>query len=430
MSSRTTDRRVLLLSPERIRAKMAGIGIRFWEMASALAPRFEVTLAAPEPPPADLADRAPFFLCAHSPSAMAELAAGADAVVLHGHVSETYFAAVPEEGSPPLAVDLYDPFPIENLNYYPELGDEPYRRDRAALLRQLERGDFFLCSSAEQRLFYLGVLYALGRVTPQAYFENFNFEQMIRVAPFGVRATPPRSGPPVFRGVVPGVGSDDEVVYFGGIYDWYDPLLLLRALPRLLPDHPRLRVVFAANPNPESTPQGLFAETEKMARENGWIDEHVFFLPWIEHERHGQLLLESTLGVALHQRRFETELSLRTRILDFAWSGLPTVVSAGGAMSRLAVEQGFGRAVPPDDLNELIRTLMELLAASDARREMSAKGRAWAATQTWERVLQPLIEFLDDPKIDPGKARYRGAQGTARRSWLERWLTGGPQTRS
>jgi len=428
MSPRTTDRRVLLLSPEHIRARMAGIGIRFWEMATALAGSFEVTLAGPEPVAADLAPAASFHLRAHSGAAMAELVAEADAVVLHGHVSDAFFAAIPEAASPPLVIDLYDPFPIENLNYFSTLGDEPYRRDRATISRQLERGDLFLCSTAEQRLFYLGALYALGRLTPQAYFEDFNLEQLVRIAPFGVPAKPPTKAEPVLRNVLPAAGADDEVIYFGGIYDWYDPLLLLGALERLLPDHPTLRVIFARNPNPESTPQGRYAEVERMASAKGWRDEHVFFLPWMDHDSHGRLLLESTLAVALHERRFETELSLRTRVLDFAWAGVPAVISAGGAMSRLAVEQGFGRAVPPGDLERLTTTISDLLASQSERKRMSTAGRAWAATQTWERVLAPLIEFLEHPRIDRGKSRYRGAQGRTRRSWLTRWLAGKPET--
>ena len=51
-------------------------------------------------------------------------------------------------------------------------GLDPYRNDHATWVLQLSRGDFFLCSSEEQRLFYLGFLAALGRVNPERVAED------------------------------------------------------------------------------------------------------------------------------------------------------------------------------------------------------------------------------------------------------------------
>ena len=67
----------------------------------------------------------------------------------------------------PVAIDLYDPWLIENFAYFETLGLDPYRNDHATWVLQMSRGDFFLCSSEEQRTFYLGFLAALGRVNPE-----------------------------------------------------------------------------------------------------------------------------------------------------------------------------------------------------------------------------------------------------------------------
>ena len=181
--------RVLLLCPERVRPAMAGVGIRFLEMARSLGRRFEVTLAIPNDP-AELPDSG-VQVAQYGAASMAELCRGADAVVLHGHVSNLYFA---HGETRPLVVDLYDPFPVENLNYYPPLGDAPYLHDRATLDRQLAEGDLFLCSSREQKLFYLGLLYARGRLNPQAYFEDFALDNLVRIVPFGLPAEAPVPG--------------------------------------------------------------------------------------------------------------------------------------------------------------------------------------------------------------------------------------------
>ncbi len=415
--------RVLLLCPERVRSVMAGVAIRFTEMARSLArtrgsggESFEVTLGIPNQPEQGASEG--FTLRRYDADNLAELCHAADAVVLHGHVSNFYFAhGGPAAGanakSRPLVVDLYDPFPIENLNYFPTLGDEPYRHDRTTLERQLDHGDLFLCSSDEQRLFYLGLLYARGRLNPQTYFDDFELANLVRVVPFGLPAKPPAAGEPVLRGAVPGISPGDRIVLFGGIYDWYDPMLLIRALPALLERFGDLRIVFCANPNPESTPQGTYAEVLAASRRQDWIDRHVFFVPWVPYARRTDLYLEPDLATVLHRPRFETEISMRTRVLEHLWAGLPTIATAGGGMSRLLAEQDMGLVVPEGDGEALIDALSKLLASPELRRRLADNGRRWAAEHTWDRVLEPLADFLAAPRTDPHKHLYPSPLPTA-----------------
>lgn len=399
--------RVLLLSPEPGRPTMAGVGIRCWEMARHLSRRHEVRLGFPNDL-AELAGVAPpgeAQLVRYSAANIAELGRWSEVVVLHAHVSNLYLDAA--SAPRPLVVDLYDPFPIENLNYFPRLGDGPYRHDRVTLERQLRAGDLFLCSSTEQRLFYLGMLYALGRLNPETYFADFTLANLVREVPFGA-ALPPEDAAvaPLLRGVVTGIGADDPILFFGGIYDWYDPLLLLAILPALLARFPTLRVVFSANPNPTSTPQGTYAEVVAVAREAGWLDRHVFFVPWVAAGERFGLYREATVAAVLHRPRFEAEISMRTRVLDFLAAGLPVVATAGGTMSRRLAEEEMGIVVPEGDGAALTAALTELLAAPQRRAELAARGRAWAALHDWESVLAPLEAFLVAPRIDPHKERY------------------------
>ncbi len=398
--------RVLLLCPEPGRPAMAGVGIRFWEMARHLACRHEVRLGFPNDPVA-LFDSGspPAELVRYDGGNIAELTRWSEVVVLHAHVSNLYLDAASEPR--PLVVDLYDPFPIENLNYFPQLGDGPYRHDRVTLERQLRAGDLFLCSSTEQRLFYLGMLYALGRLNPETYFADFSLANLVREVPFGVTMPPQApSAAPSLRGAVAGIGEGDPILFFGGVYDWYDPLLLLAVLPALLTRFPALRVVFSENPNAASTPQGTYSEVVAVAREAGWIDRHVFFVPWVAAEERFALYREATVATVLHRPRFEAEISMRTRVLDFLGAGLPVVATAGGTMSRLLAEERMGRVVPEGDGAALTAALEELLDSPPLRADLAARGRAWAALHDWPTVLAPLEEFLAAPRIDPYKDRY------------------------
>lgn len=398
--------RVLLLCPEPGRPAMAGVGIRFLEMARHLGRRHQVTLGFPNDPAAYPA-LSEARLLRYDAANLAALALAAEVVVLHAHVSNLYFDQMARAEARPLVVDLYDPFPIENLNYFRVLGDGPYRHDRVTLERQLRAGDLFLCSSAEQRLFYLGMLYALGRLNPETYFADFTLANLVREVPFGIRVPEAVAEPRrLLRGVVPGIGAEDPILFFGGIYDWYDPRLLLAILPALMARFPTLRVVFSANPNTDSTPQATYAEVVAVAREAGWLDRHVFFVPWVAADERFTLYREATVAAALHRPRFEAEISMRTRVLDFLGAGLPVVATAGGTMSRLLAEERMGLVVPEGDGPALTAALTELLASSELRAELAGRGKRWAARHDWESVLAPLATFLDAPRLDPHKDRY------------------------
>ncbi len=396
---------ILILSSERIRPAMAGMGIRCWEMATALADDFDVTLGVPNDPQESPPEEG-FRLVCYTKENIAALSRKSSVVIALGHVSDLYL----DQGERrPLVVDLYDPFPVEHLNYLNILGHEPYYRDRATIERQLRHGDLFLCSSNEQRFFYLGMLFSLGRLNPESYFEDFNLRNLIRIVPFGVPQSAPKANAPVLRGMVPGIGADDPMILFGGLYEWLDPMTLLRALPDLLARFPELRVIFSTNPNPESTPQSTFDRVMKVCREREWIDRHVFFIPWIPYLERAGLYLEATVAVVLHLPRFETEISMRTRILDYLWAGLPIVATEGGSASRLLTDQKMGRVVPFCDHKKLTAVLIELLGSGATRKEITGRGRSWTAGQTWGKVLGPLRDFLTAPRIDPHKRLYPAA---------------------
>ena len=395
---------ILLLCPEPLQARQQGIGIRFLELARTLAAEHRVILQAPS---VDLPEPLPFAVDIFREAALPALLAQVTVVVLHGHIGERYFQALERHGlapGPPLVVDLYDPFLIENLQYTPTLGEGIYYRDRAVLLRQLARGDFFLASSQAQRLFYIGMLVASGRLTPALYHADTTLRRVIDVAPFGV-FPPPAPGAGLLRGVVAGIDPEDTVLYFGGVYDWYDPHLLLEALAPVLADTPRLRVVLCANPNPDTTPQQALERLREAAFQRGWLERHVFIIPWFPYDRRGAVYRDVDLAVVLHRPSLETELSLRTRVLDLMNHGVALLATREGEASRLIEASGAGLLVAPGDREGLVQALGHLLADPVPRRAMGEAGQRWVQTHLpWERTLAPLLAFCREPRRLPAGA--------------------------
>ena len=394
--------RAFLICPEPVRRLTAGVGSRFLTLSRVLADAgHRVTLAVPNPPDEVVSPPGGVELVQARPDELGGQAEGHDWVLLHAHLGNHYLA---QRDDLPVVVDLYDPFLVENLHYHAELGLEPYRTDHATWRLQLARGDLFLCSSAEQRLYYLGWLTALGRVHPLALEDDPELRRLIVELPFGVPEEDPPS--PSRAEVLPEVPAGAPVVYFGGIYDWYDPELLLEALPGLLALHPELVVVFVDHPHPDLTPQSASARARRRVEREGWLGRQVRFESWRSVERRFDLPAVADVAVVTHRGGIETDLSLRTRLVDLLWLGVPVLATEGGTMARVVDETGAGRTVPAGDAAALGEAIDELLSHPSALRTAAAAGRRWARERTWRRVAAPLLEFAAAPWRDPHRDRF------------------------
>jgi glycosyltransferase involved in cell wall biosynthesis len=391
---------IALISSEPVRARMAGIGIRYFELARRLAERgIGVRLVSPAEPGEmeEVLGGVGVEVRKFERGRLAEILDGCDAAVAQGQLANDVVLELPQL---PVAIDLYDPWLVENMSYAATLGLDPYRNDHATWILQMSRGDFFLCSSEEQRTFYLGFLAALGRVNPERLERDPDLETLIAPVPFGV----PDELPP-HRPVLPPREPGERRLLFGGLYDWYDPWTLLDALGQL--DIPGWTLLLIRNPNADSTPQRLLGEVEARCRSLGWWGSRVKTLDWVPAERRYDLLRDVDLLVAPHRPSLETRLSLRTRFLDALAAGCPVVTSDGGTMSRLLREHRAGWVVPPGDAEALAGVLREVLSAEESLLSERRQGaRELLRDFTWDRALEPLLRFCREPRRDDTKDRF------------------------
>ena len=103
--------------------------------------------------------------------------------------------------------------------------------------------------------------------------------------------------------------------------------------------------------------QRLFARLGSVVR----------FEPWRPYDRRFELAQVADVAVVTHRRGLETDLSLRTRLVDLMWLGLPSVVTAGGTMARVVAETGAGLVVPAGDVEAVAKAVADLL--DDRRQE-------------------------------------------------------------
>jgi glycosyltransferase involved in cell wall biosynthesis len=300
-----------------------------------------------------------------------------------------------------VVVDLYDPIHLEQLEQVKDLATERGRwravlGTMAMLEDQLRRGDFFLCASEKQRALWLGQLGAARRLNPVSYDADRSLRSLIDVVPFGVEAVAPVHTRAAMRGVIPAVGERDLVVIWGGgVYEWFDPLTLVRAVDRLREKHPTLRLVFMGmrHPNAELPEMPITTRLEKLAAELGLTPEHVVFNDWVAYDDRHNFLLEADVGVSTHHDHVETEFSFRTRILDYLWARLPIVATAGDAMADLIENEGLGFTAAPDDVDSLVEALDRLLGDPAQRARCRENIDSIVHRFEWSTCLQPLLAF-------------------------------------
>jgi glycosyltransferase involved in cell wall biosynthesis len=390
-----------VVSADHFGREMAGPAIRYWETCKVLAAAgHEVRLGASS----GERDHEGFAVFLNSAAALAEQAAWADVVVVHGLVLQHYPAL--RTAAKRLVVDLYDPFNLEILELFK---DAPWA-DRivnhsghmSALVEQIQIGDFFICASEKQRDYWLGALTTAGRINPYTHEQDHLLRHLIGVVPFGIPSEPARhSGTPAAKGVLPGIGPESRIVIWGGgIYNWFDPLSLLRAWPRVLKTTPNARLLFLGmkNPNPDVPAMQMASRAVALSEELGLRGHSVYFnLEWVPYDRRKDFLLEAEIGVSMHFDHLETEFSFRTRILDYIWAGLPIVATEGDEFARWIEARGTGRVVRYEDPDSIAGAISELLSSPTAY-EACAKAIRESRTEfTWERSLAPLVRYCADP---------------------------------
>src|SRR5439155_7679860 len=134
-----------------------------------------------------------------------------------------------------------------------------------------------------QRDYWLGALRGLGRVHALTYAQDHTLQALIDLVPSGIPPAPPAATGPTLRGAHPAIGADAVLLLWaGGLWDWFDPLLVIHAVAALQKELPRLRLCFfaGARPNPHGKP--LRTRNHELARalavKLGVLDRSVIFL--------------------------------------------------------------------------------------------------------------------------------------------------------
>ena len=127
--------------------------------------------------------------------------------------------------------------------------------------------------------------------------------------------------------------------------------------------------------------------------------DFVNFVPWVSYDERGLFFDRFAAVLMTFPQSLETELSMRTRVYDYLWAGLPVVTSSAPGTDEIIERYGSGAVVRGDDPNDYANALLRVIGKP-------IDTRAFVEQHQWSRTLAPLVEFCRAPRIDESKEAF------------------------
>lgn len=402
-------KKVLVITASPLKPNMSGPAIRALAISNKLSHNFEVTLVStaenslPE-------NRFPVHYC--DERLLKKLSSQSDAILVQGYTLSEFPWLANLDAL--LIADLYAPFQfehLEDLRHVPvNNSNSEFSQTIAAITDQMRNADFFVCASERQRLFWLGHLIAAGRVSPELYSEDPTLRSLLGVVPFGIEPEFHSEKTGVIRNDYTGISQDDFVLFWGGgIYNWFDPVTLIKAVATLSIEFPQLKLLFLAGPHPDSsvdTPIRI-KEAYEAASSLGILGSSIIFYDeWVPYEKRADFLSEVDMGVVTHFDSVETDLSYRTRLLDCIWASVPILSSKGDVFAEMVSNNGFGCVVETSDQESIEVAITAVLRDRSLVNAFSQNIEMSRSRFYWEETTKSLITYLSQ-KSFPRARQYR-----------------------
>ncbi len=395
--------KALLVSEDNVGASMAGPGIRYFEFAKALSKHHQVTLLIPNEP--DITH--PDFKIEKNTN-LSLLKSIHEADVLISQLIHPKTAYLAKRYGLKIILDAYDPMPIENLEVFKyhsaTTRDHKNNRILSHFQFSFQMADSIISGSDKQRDLWMGYLMNLGKLTPKAYDADHSLKHLIDSVPFGMSATPPKMKGEGFRKRF-GIKEDAHVILWGGgVWNWFDPLTLIRAISELAKIRDDVFLIFMGikHPNPNIPEMKMALDAVELAKQLDLFDRNVFFnFGWTTYEERQSFLIEATIGASLHFEHLETQYSFRTRILDYLWAGLPIISTRGDYFADLIARKNLGIVVPENDVQAVKEAILSLIEDPTRREEIKENISEILPQFHWDEVVKPIHQMIQNFSKQP-----------------------------
>lgn len=384
--------KILLYSFEIVGTSMAGPAIRYWEFAQALSKHHEVILLTPNQP--DITSST-FTIRQYNRTVLAQEMQKADCIITQAVTP--WMAWQAKRCGIKIILDAYDPMPLENLERFKSLPASirihKNQQVVSSFTFSFQMADAFLCANTKQRDLWIGLLMGLGRITPELYDADPTLSNFIGIVPFGLPSHPPKHSGNGLRKMFNLKDDAKVMLWGGGIWNWFDPITLIKAVKQLSQESTPIHLVFMGvkHPNSKIPAMKMSHEAVQLAKDLDLMDKYVFFnFSWTPYDQRQDFLLDADIGVSTHFEHLETQYSFRTRILDYIWAGLPIIATEGDAFAEMIKDFHLGSVVPYEDTQALVKAIKEMIMHPHHMDCMRKNIENIRSQFTWDQVVIPI----------------------------------------
>ncbi len=259
----------------------------------------------------------------------------------------------------------------------------------------LKRGDYFLCASASQRTFYIGVLSALGVINPRSYRDD-----RIITAPFGIHNIQSKAALNPYKklGIKP---TDFTVMWFGGLYPWFRIQELLDAILELS-KHKDFKFVIVGGQNPfNSNPDFAkqYNKTKQFAEKHKLVNRSLFFVDWVDFNDRVNWFRNANIVVSLNQPGEENSFAWRTRVMDFVWGELAILTNGGDPLSEDLLSAKAALRLPTLSAKAINDALQKVYQDRKALDTIRKNLIALKPKYYWEHICEPIAQVIETNKL-------------------------------
>lgn len=376
---------------------MAGPAIRVWEIAGILSVNNDVVVLSSNRP--KIKNRN-FAMHQYSTKELKKQIKNADILITQKITPK--MAMLAKKNKVKIILDAYDPITIEALEQ--KRTDKMNDRTDVNKILLLEQGlsfyfaDSIICASEKQRDLWLGVLSSMNRLTPAEYDRDISLRKLIDIVPFGLSKEPPQKGPDDILKKKFGISNSDfTLIWGGGVWNWFDPISLIKAVKALSNSIP-IKLVFMGvdHPNENIPRMEMVNKAIKLSKRLGLYNKIVFFnLGWVDYKDRSSYLLNADVGVSTHYDHLETRFSFRTRILDYMWAELPIIATKGDSFASLIEENSIGLVVDYSNAESIEEAILKLYKNKQYYKECKKNIINLKEQFYWERCIEPLEGMIN-----------------------------------
>jgi len=379
--------KILFVCNDFVGRSMAGPGIRYWELGHALVKKGHKVAILARQTEKNLSSDPMIFIGQASFRNLIVWIRRSDCVVQPGRPLSIFVSIL---FGKKIIFDQYDPVIFEVLNTKTHSFREKIRKKAMMFLWKVRQriimrfGDVFLVANEKQKDLLIGQLSILG------YTKKLD---SVKLLPFGLSDAVPVKNRSILRGIKIS-DTDFLLVWGGGIWDWFDPFILLQALAVIQAQRNDIKIYFSGLKPPNPTSQEMTVCENFLAEANRLklTGNTVFMNPeWTRYDERSDYLLEADAGISLHYDNLETRFAFRTRILDYLWAGLPIICSKGDCWADEIEMRGLGITVPPKNADALVAAIMRMADDKSYRESCRRRVSQLAGAYRWSTLAEKLI---------------------------------------